>query len=167
MKIQILSRLRLLWQYYPAFWVFRNEDPSANQKKKKTKEISPCAPARAHGEQCQVKPRSRTQYSEHRLSLLFPKLRLSNFMISSLVTSAVFVQCPNVCTNWAASTQPPLCRCSAPPNPFWRPAGQWPTRLKKRSAEAKVYDLQSSIRPRIEPYRPPAMSSLKQINYYS
>lgn len=63
-------------------------------KKKEKKIKSPCAPARAHGEQCQVKPRSRTQYSEHRLSLLFPKLRLSNFMISSLVTSAVFVQCP-------------------------------------------------------------------------
>merc|ERR1719225_2362820 len=31
--------------------------------------------------------------SHHRLSLLFPKLRLSNFMISSLA-SAIFVQCP-------------------------------------------------------------------------
>lgn len=108
------------WQYYPAFWVFRKKKILVpTKKKKKQKNVSPCAPARAHGEQCQViKPRSRTQYSEHRLSLLFPKLRLSNFMISSLVTSTVFVQCPNVCTNWVGrQTQPPLCRCPALPNP--------------------------------------------------
>ena len=108
------------WQYYPAFWVFRKTKILVpTKKKKKQKNVSPCAPARAHGEQCQViKPRSRTQYSEHRLSLLFPKLRLSNFMISSLVTSALFVQCPNVCTNWVGrQTQPPLCRCPALPNP--------------------------------------------------
>jgi len=109
------------------------------------------APARAHGEQCQVikPPRSRTQYSEHRLSLLFPKLRLSNFMISSLVTSAVFVQCPNVCTNWVGrQTQPPLCRCPAAlPNPsICCPSGQSRPALQKwRPAEAKVYDLKSSI----------------------
>lgn len=35
------------WQYYPAFWVFRNEDPSANQKKEKTKKRIPMnAPAK-------------------------------------------------------------------------------------------------------------------------
>ena len=136
------------WQYYPAFWVFRKTKILVpTKKKKKQKNVSPCAPARAHGEQCQViKPRSRTQYSEHRLSLLFPKLRLSNFMISSLVTSAVFVQCPNVCTNWVGrQTQPPLCRCPALPNPSLCPSGQWPARQKRRPAEAKVYDLKSSI----------------------
>lgn len=166
------------WQYYPAFWVFlKNEDPSANQKKEKTKKVSPCAPARAHGEQCQVikPPRSRTQYSEHRLSLLFPKLRLSNFMISSLVTSAVFVQCPPMYApiEFGRQTQPPLCRCPAVlPNPsICCPSGRIgrPCLQKRRPAEAKVYDLKSSI------YTAPdwALSttshvvSLKQINYYS
>lgn len=91
----------------PPFECFETKILVPTKKKEKTKKVSPCAPARAHGEQCQVKPRSRTQYSEHRLSLLFPKLRLSNFMISSLVTSAVFVQCPNVCTNWAARPSRP------------------------------------------------------------
>jgi len=91
----------------PPFECFETKILVPTKKKKKQKKVSPCAPARAHGEQCQVKPRSRTQYSEHRLSLLFPKLRLSNFMISSLVTSAVFVQCPNVCTNWAARPSRP------------------------------------------------------------
>ena len=46
----------------------------------------------------------------HRLSLLFPKLRLSNFMISSLA-SAIFVQCPpkKMCT-----IEPPRpCRATA------------------------------------------------------
>lgn len=150
----------------PPFECFETKILVPTKKKSKNQKIkSPCEPARAHGEQCQVKPRSRTQYSEHRLSLLFPKLRLSNFMISSLVTSAVFVQCPNVCTNWAARPSRP---CVAAWHYLTRLSAIRPVAgLQKRPAEAKVYDLQSSIRPRIEPYRPPAMSSLKQINYYS
>lgn len=112
------------WQYYPAFWVFRKTKILVpTKKKKKQKNVSPWTRLqRAHGEQCQVikPPRSRTQYSEHRLSLLFPKLRLSNFMISSLVTSAVFVQCPPMYApiEFDRQTQPPLCRCPAVlPNP--------------------------------------------------
>lgn len=93
----------------------------------------------------------------HRLSLLFPKLRLSNFMISSLA-SAVFVQCPPQCTQLSrqtlpASLPPHRASCWQQPRPHRAgrsgeimPARQSPG-LPKRKSTITV----KHIRPRSEP----------------
>lgn len=93
----------------------------------------------------------------HRLSLLFPKLRLSNFMISSLA-SAVFVQCPPQCAQLSrqtlpASLPPHRASCWQQPRPHRAgrsgeimPARQSPG-LPKRKSTITV----KHIRPRSEP----------------
>jgi hypothetical protein len=107
-----------------------------------------------------------------RLSLLFPKLRLSNFMISSLA-SAVFVQCPPQCAQLSRQTLP----ASLPPHraSCWQQPAQAPPRRSlwrnnacppvTRPAKAKVYDYSQAYKALEQAHRPPAMS-LKQINYY-
>jgi len=107
----------------------------------------------------------------HRLSLLFPKLRLSNFMISSLA-SAVFVQCPPQCAQLSRQTLPaslPPHRASCWQQPRPHRAGRSGENNAcppvTRPAKAKVYDYSQAYKALEQAHRPPAMS-LKQINYY-
>jgi hypothetical protein len=103
----------------------------------------------------------------HRLSLLFPKLRLSNFMISSLA-SAIFVQCPpkKMCT-----IEPPRpCRATAaiqavgPIMPCLLLLAGWPVTRPACWSES-LYNYSHAYTVPERAHRPPAMS-LKQINYY-
>ena len=91
-KFQILSRLRTPWQYYPAFWVFFERQSAVEDPVPKI--ANPvCKNAKKSSVNVSMLKAGHNTVSHHRLSLLFPKLRLSNFMISSLA-SAIFVQCP-------------------------------------------------------------------------
>ena len=108
-KFQILSRLRTPWQYYPAFWVFFERQSAVEDPVPKI--ANPvCKNAKKSSVNVSMLKAGHNTVSHHRLSLLFPKLRLSNFMISSLA-SAIFVQCPpwwkkKCAHNWALSPEP-------------------------------------------------------------
>ena len=138
--------------------VFRTESRRRRSSAKKKWRIPVCCQKLAKKCQCiNVEKKSWTQYSEPHLDShsCFPNLRLSNFMISSLASVQIFVQCPpqkNV-HNWAAPTLPCYCSHSGgrphhalPIAPGWL-AGHQACLLKRKSIQ-----LQSCIYgPRSEP----------------
>jgi len=164
-KFQILSRLRTPWQYYPAFWVFFERQSVEDPVPKIANPV--CKNAKKSSVNVSMLKAGHNTVSHHRLSLLFPKLRLSNFMISSLA-SAIFVQCPpkKMCT-----IEPPRpCRATAaiqavgPIMPCLPLLAGWPVTRPACWSES-LYNYSHAYTVPERAHRPPAMS-LKQINYY-
>lgn len=127
--------------------VFRTERRRSSAKKNSLPKSPPSS-----GQKCQrINVEAGHNTVSHRLSLLFPKLRLSNFMISSLA-SAVFVQCPPQCAQLSRQTLPaslPPHRASCWQQPRPHRAGRsgeiMPARQSHQACQSESLRLQSSI----------------------